>query len=55
MSYGNILKGSYYLSSNNMAKHLKHEHDQKMNIIDNIHSENMEKLSNDRNRDNNLH
>ena len=55
MSYGDIFNGSYYLSRDNMKIHLEHEHEQKMNVIDNIHQENMDRLSNERNRDNNKH
>ena len=51
MSYGDIFNGSYYLSRDNMKIHLEHEHEQKMNVIDNIHQENMDRLSNERNRD----
>ena len=54
-SYGSVLSGSYYLSKDNMRLHLNHEHEEKLNIIDNIHSENMQRLSNERNRDNNAH
>lgn len=54
-SYSSVLAGSYSLSKENMRIHLEHEHEEKMNIIDNIHSEAMERLSNERNRDNNYH
>ena len=54
-SYSSVLGGSYSLSKENMRIHLEHEHEEKMNIIDNIHSEAMERLSNERNRDNNYH
>ncbi len=43
-SYGSVLSGSYYLSKDNMRLHLNHEHEEKLNIIDNIHSENMQRL-----------
>ena len=38
-----------------MRDHLRQEHEQKLNIIDNVHSERMQNYSNERNRDNNHH
>ena len=55
MSYGDVFRGYYHLSRDNMRDHLQHEHEEKMNVIDSMHRENMEKIYNEKNRDNNRH
>ena len=53
--YDNLFNRSYNLSSYNMKNHLRYEHEQKLNVIDSIHNENMQNLLNRGNRDNNYH
>ena len=53
--YSDIFKGSYYLCRNNMSDLLSLEHEQKLNVIDNIQIQNKLELLNERNRNNNSH
>ena len=37
--YSNIFDGSYILSRENMRFHLANEHEEKLNVIDSLHNE----------------
>ena len=53
--YSNLFNGSYLLSYSNMKDHLAQENEQKLNVIQFTHTENMQSLYNERNRNNNAH